>query len=265
LVHASDGKEDVMFETAMLSSGPATRRVWSACAGFAGQVLLVGVALAPPMILPRVIPRASWIETISPPGLPRGGPQGVAKVAPHRVAKAAPRPMRCTFCEPVEVPKTIKPLDEPPDLAPIGGIDGKPWIVGVPWNEETDNLATRVVAQIRPVPRPSEPVRHAAPAVAPTPTAPLRLSRVELATPLHRVEPVYPPLAITAHVQGVVQLMGVLGTDGRIRELKVLNGHPMLVKAAVDAVQQWIYAPTLLNGEPVEVQAPIEVRFILSR
>jgi len=255
-----------MFETAMLSSGPPARRVWSAGAGFAGQVLLVGVALAAPMIWPRVIPRASWIETISPPGLPRGGPQGVAKVAPHRSAKAAARPMRCTFCEPVEVPKTIKPLDDPPDLSPIGGEDGKPWIVGVPWSDAANNLATRVVERIRPVSRSSEPVRRAAPpAVAPTPAPPPRISRVELATPLHRVEPVYPPLAIAAHVQGVVQLMGVLGTDGRIRDLKVLSGHPMLVKAAVDAVQQWIYAPTLLNGEPVEVQAPIEVRFILSR
>jgi len=52
--------------------------------------------------------------------------------------------------------------------------------------------------------------------------------------------------------------------DGRIRELKVLSGPPLLVNAAVDAVKQWIYAPTLLNGQAVEVQAPIEVNFILN-
>jgi protein TonB len=58
--------------------------------------------------------------------------------------------------------------------------------------------------------------------------------------------------------------MGVLGTDGRIHEVKVLSGHPFLVKAAVDAVMQWVYRPTILNGTPVEVQAPITVNFILN-
>jgi protein TonB len=86
---------------------------------------------------------------------------------------------------------------------------------------------------------------------------------VELARPIYRVEPVYPPLAITTRTEGTVRLVGILGTDGRIRSLQVLAGHPLLVKAAMDAVRQWVYAPTLLNGEPVEVQAPIEVRFVL--
>jgi protein TonB len=59
--------------------------------------------------------------------------------------------------------------------------------------------------------------------------------------------------------------MGVLGVDGRIHELRVVSGHALLIKAAMDAVRQWVFAPTLLNGEPVEVQAPIQVNFILRR
>jgi protein TonB len=72
-------------------------------------------------------------------------------------------------------------------------------------------------------------------------------------------------MARQVRVSGKVELMGVLGTDGRIHELKVLSGHPLLVKAAVDAVMQWVYRPTVLNGQPVEVQAPITVNFILNQ
>jgi protein TonB len=60
-----------------------------------------------------------------------------------------------------------------------------------------------------------------------------------------------------------VELLGVLGTDGRIHELKVLRGHPLLINAALDAVRQWIFEPTMLNGQAVEVSAPITVNFIL--
>jgi protein TonB len=62
-----------------------------------------------------------------------------------------------------------------------------------------------------------------------------------------------------------VTLHGIITREGRIGQLRILSGHPLLVKAAFDAVSQWVYSPTLLNGQPVEVEAPIEVRFSLSR
>ena len=108
-----------------------------------------------------------------------------------------------------------------------------------------------------PVIKPLEPVRRD-PSPAPAAhAAPPRITSVRMATPVHRVEPLYPPLAKQARVSGVVELLGVLGTDGRIHELKVLRGHPLLVNAAIEAVRQWIYEPTLLNGQAVEVSAPI--------
>lgn len=81
---------------------------------------------------------------------------------------------------------------------------------------------------------------------------------------IKRVEPVYPALARQARISGTVELTGIIGTDGRIKELRVLRGHPLLAKAALDAVRQWIYEATLLNGEPVEVIAPITVTFRLN-
>jgi protein TonB len=111
----------------------------------------------------------------------------------------------------------------------------------------------------------AEAASRETPKPAPAPARPPRISVVRLATPIHKVDPVYPVLARQARVSGIVELLGVLGTDGRIHELKVLRGHPLLIGAALEAVRQWIFEPTFLNGQPVEVAAPITVNFILNQ
>lgn len=87
---------------------------------------------------------------------------------------------------------------------------------------------------------------------------------VQAAKLIHRVQPVYPALARQIRVQGVVVLDANIAADGTIQQLRVLSGHPMLVTSAVDAVRQWVYSPTILNGKPVEVKTTIDVRFTLS-
>jgi len=86
---------------------------------------------------------------------------------------------------------------------------------------------------------------------------------VEAAKLIFQVKPEYPPLAKMARIQGVVRLEAVIRTGGTIRNLRVLAGHPLLVKAAIDAVARWRYQPTLLNGDPVEVITEIDVNFTL--
>jgi len=76
---------------------------------------------------------------------------------------------------------------------------------------------------------------------------------------------VYPPLAKAARVQGTVKFEAVIGKDGSIQNLHMISGPPLLVQAAMQAVQQWKYRPTLLNGEPVEVITTIDVNFTLSQ
>jgi protein TonB len=78
-----------------------------------------------------------------------------------------------------------------------------------------------------------------------------------------RVEPVYPPAAKAANIQGVVILELVIGTDGTVIEGRVLRSIALLDQAALDAVVQWRYEPTLLNGAPVEVIATVTVNFSL--
>jgi protein TonB len=79
-----------------------------------------------------------------------------------------------------------------------------------------------------------------------------------------RVAPVYPEDARMARISGTVRLHVIIARDGTIKQLEVMSGHPMLQQAALDAVSQWQYQKTLLNGEPVEVDTTIDVIFALN-
>jgi protein TonB len=86
---------------------------------------------------------------------------------------------------------------------------------------------------------------------------------VQSAKLIKQVVPRYPPPALQIRISGTVHLLGIIAKDGTIQRLQVLSGHPLLRQAALDAVSQWIYRPTILNGQPVEVEAPIDVIFNL--
>ena len=97
-------------------------------------------------------------------------------------------------------------------------------------------------------------------------TAPIAVGgNVMEAKILKRVMPIYPQLARNARISGKVHLLSIIAKDGSIQKLEVIDGHPLLLRAAFEAVKQWIYRPTLLNGEPVDVVAPIEVNFTLTQ
>jgi protein TonB len=76
--------------------------------------------------------------------------------------------------------------------------------------------------------------------------------------------PEYPPLAKMARIQGVVRMEIVVNKDGSVQDIKVITGHPLLVKAAIEAVSRWRYQPTLLEGQPVEVLTEVEQKFTLA-
>ncbi len=80
----------------------------------------------------------------------------------------------------------------------------------------------------------------------------------------NKVQPFYPPQARLEGVQGVVRLHAIIGKDGKVAQLQVISGHPDLVGSALQAVRQWVYQPTLLEGRPVEVDTEIGVIFQLT-
>ena len=114
------------------------------------------------------------------------------------------------------------------------------------------------------IPRVVPPPKLSPPVAPPKPHAPVRVGgQVQAAKIRHQVLPVYPPLARQARIAGAVHLEAIIAREGVVRSLRVIGGHPLLVRAAVEAVEQWTYYPTLLNTEPVEVLTEIEVNFKL--
>jgi protein TonB len=112
-------------------------------------------------------------------------------------------------------------------------------------------------------PPPPPPVKE-----APKPVTPKQIrvgGNVQSAKLVRQPKPVYPPLARQARIQGVVRFTAIIGKDGTIQNLQLISGHPLLVQSAQEAVRQWVYQPTLLNNEPVEVITQIDVNFTLTQ
>jgi len=99
---------------------------------------------------------------------------------------------------------------------------------------------------------------------APTPHT-IHVTNIDPAMLTHRVEPAYPTLPLQIRHEGTVELHAIIATDGSIRSLQVLEGDPLFYQSALDAVRQWRYKPTFLNGLPVEVDTHITVIYKLNR
>jgi protein TonB len=160
---------------------------------------------------------------------------------------------------PTVIPKTIAQVKDEPEQPPsaagvVGGVPGG--IPGGTMGGVLGGIIGGVLSAATPPPPPP-----------PKPQTPRRIrvgGQVESARLIFQPKPEYPPLAKMARIQGVVRLDAIISKDGTIQDLRVLQGHPLLVKAALDAVQRWRYQPTLLNGEAVEVSTEIDVNFTLA-
>ena len=126
-------------------------------------------------------------------------------------------------------------------------------------------MATAGVPAPPPVAAPAAPPSaRATPPATPATQEAIRVGgNVQEAKIIRRVDPVYPAIARQARVRGVVEVQATIGKDGRVREVRVLGGHPLLQQAAAEAVKKWVYSPTLLNGGPVEVVTRVNVGFSL--
>ena len=243
-----------MFEDAILR--PAPVRGWAVTLGFAGQLAVIGSVLVAPLIWPQLLPRAETITSIFAPGPP------MAEVRETPVTHVRPtKPWvreGATFYRPVQVPSTTVTLDAPPEQGPT--------VIGAGDNVDPGKFTSVFDAFLAPAGAKRIPEATAVP-VAPAPAA---VQQIRMSGPIqegrlvHRVDPMYPPIAQKMRISGTVELNGVIGTDGRIRELRVAHGHPLLVAAALDAVRQWVYKPTLLGGNPVEVITTITAVFRLN-
>jgi protein TonB len=101
---------------------------------------------------------------------------------------------------------------------------------------------------------------------APAPLGTIRVGGdIQSTKIVSKATPVYPPLAKQARIQGTVKLAVTIGADGTVQDIQTISGHPLLVDPAIDAVKQWVYQPTLLNGNPVSVITEVNVNFTLAQ
>jgi protein TonB len=222
------------------------------------EVILVGVTVLIPLIYTEALPKAQLMTFLAAPPPPPPPPPPPAAAPAVRVIRrvTAEDIMRA----PTVIPRTIAQVKDepepPPSSAAIGVVGGVPG--GMPGGTAGGVLGSILSAAATSAPPPPPPPKAATPKR-------IRVGgQVEAAKLIFQPKPEYPPLAKMARIQGTVRLEAVISRDGTIQDLKMLNGHPLLVKSAIEAVSRWRYQPTLLNGEPVEVVTEIDVNFTLA-
>jgi protein TonB len=215
------------------------------------EALIFAALLLWPLISPGVL-TAQYIITATLPYSGAGGAKKQSLRTFHPYIES-PRPPIClAVCAPVVRPPASAGSSEAPDIGQDqgGGSEG-PDLPGV-GPSLPGETGDRVII---PEPPRVEP-RHVRPM--------LRSREVMAAMLVHRVEPEYPHIAKVAHISGVVHLRAIIGKDGTVRELQVVDGNILLAQAARAAVESWRYRPTMLNGEPVEVETYVTVNFVLN-
>jgi protein TonB len=250
-----------MFEQTFVE-GVGKTKPWTVLVSFLGQMLLIAVAILIPMIYFDALPKNQLSSFLVAPPPPPPPPPPAAPAAP-KIVKIIPRQFDAgRLMAPKAVPKEIAMIKEeelPPPSAGgvVGGVPG-----GIPGGTPGGVIGGIIGAVPTAAPPPPPPVK------VDKPVTPQRIrvgGNVQQAKLIRQPKPIYPPLAKQARISGVVHLNAIIGKDGTIQNLTVAGGHPLLVPAAMEAVKQWVYAPTLLNGEPVEVVTQIDVNFTLSQ
>jgi len=243
-----------MFDQTFVDTSAQTRRPWTVAVSLTLQTALVAIALIVPLLhiatldLPHTIQIRLPVEKVDLKVRPE------TKAAPHQ-AQGASQPVFHLWREqfPLTFPRRLEPVPEAPEIGSV--LSGA---TGLPGSSLVGLLP---VTTIQP------PAQTAV--VKPTPTAPAAPVHVggdvQSAKLIFGPKPAYPPLARTTRTEGTVRIEAVIARDGTIRNLQLIGGPPLLAAAAMEAVGQWRYQPTLLNGEPVEVITVIDVTFTLSQ
>ena len=211
------------------------------------SIVLQSTALAVFMIAPLFAKPAELVERIVVPVPPyRNSP------APRQATQPSTgrTVVRCIYCAPTRIPPRV------PTLGPEN-VQGPPEIPGSITNSTVNGDPHGLIEipdtrpqrpQIEDVPRQKKRIHE---------------SHIDPALLTRRIEPVFPPLARQTRRSGKVELHALIGTDGSVQELQVVSGDPLFVDSALQAVRQWHYRPTYLNGQPVEIDTFITVIYTL--
>lgn len=232
-----------------------TSKGWTVIVSAVLQCAILTVLILIPLIYTDTL-EGRMLSTLlvapPPPPPPPPPPAAVQKVIVKPVARLI---QAGKLMAPKAIPKETKIIKEeeiPPDVSAgvSGGVPG-----GVPGGTAggvIGGIIGGVVGSNVPPPPKATPSRIR------------QGGQVTQANIISRTQPQYPPLARQARISGKVTLHAIIAKDGTVQQLEVMSGHPLLIQSALDAVRQWRYRPTLLNGDPVEVDTTIDVIFTLN-
>jgi periplasmic protein TonB len=245
-----------MFDDLVESSVVRTKtnKPWSVVLSAIVQGAIVVVFVLIPLIYTEALPKQLLTTFLVAPAPPPPPPPPAA--AAPRIVKPVARLIQAgKMMAPTVIPKKVEMIKEeemPPDVGAVGVVGGVPG--GIAGGSAGGVLGGIIGGTGGGMPPPPKPTQQR-----------VRIGgNVQAAKMLRQIQPMYPQIAKTAHVQGTVILHAIISKDGSVQELQYISGPALLMRSAMDAVRQWKYQPTLLNGEPVEVDTTISVVFTLS-
>ncbi len=244
-----------MFDDLVVSSAnpQKTNKPWTVALSFLLQFAIVFVMILIPLIYTEALPKQMLTTFLVAPPPPPPPPPPAAAV--QRIVKPVARLIHNgQMTAPTVIPKKVSMIKEeelPPDVGAVGVTGGVPG--GVPGGQAGGVLGGIIGGTGAGLPPPPKV----------TPKSIRVGGNVAQANLIRQVTPVYPAIAKTAHISGTVLLHAIIGKDGTVQDLQYVSGPPLLMRSAMDAVRQWRYKPTLLNGEPVDVDTTISVVFTL--
>ena len=240
-----------MFEDSLIESGGKlkTRRGRTSTLAFLFQFVIIAIMILIPLVFTEALPKAMTLTFLAAPPPPPPPPPPPAAVV--HVKKIETDIINNQLRTPTKIPKKVEIIKEdeapPPAMGVVGGLPG-----GIPGGQMGGVIGGIISGT--PVAVPKVAVQR------------VRVSQgVTQGLVIHKVNPTYPQMAKIARVQGNVVLAAIIGKDGTIQNLHVVqSSSPLLNQAAIDAVKQWRYKPYILNGEPVEVDTTVTVTFTLN-
>jgi protein TonB len=260
-VRLSPTTQNDVFLNALLET-PTTKTLrrspleWAAATGL--HIVVLAALIIVPLYTTGTIQLSKYedIALVAPPAAPAPPPPPAGRAVAPQVSPTRPK---LTYTQgkltaPASIPKTVS-LDNAGAAPDLGGVVG-----GVPGGVAGGELGGSLGGVLGgsgtslPIPPPPAPAAKRIVRVG---------SNLKAPRQTYSVQPEYPPLARQAHVWGVVVVNAVIDEHGNVVQAHALNGHRLLIPAALNAVLQWKYEPTLLNGTPVAVEMEVTVRFSL--
>jgi protein TonB len=235
-----------MFEDSLFASArkAETTKPVTVAISLLLQSFAVGIMVLIPLVYTEALPARRMIGILVTPPTP--APRPIAVDSPTVLVRTKPIFQQQEMTQPTRIPKRAAILHEDPlPLIVSGVVTDQPTLVS---DAPVGLLSTAIETPPPPVTKET-------------------LERIQVgglvaaARLIYQPRPVYPESARRFRIQGTVRLQALISKEGTIENLKVIDGHPMLIPASLEAVRQWRYEPTLLNGMPVEVETTIDVTF----